>query len=590
MHFQSSNRVHLKQRIPDQTLLDEDVFSALLDVGFRTSICPKPIRPGAGVQCLMDQDGYHLCDVAPTTFALNYLQRLKEQSQFIPGISRLLQNFVTLASSSKSGSDPSYQGPYSNGIPGQGPEGLQTHLWHLLRNGVRNHESSRRLHPLKWSDRVRVSDSMLIFPHVFSRSSHVEPQDEACLQSESGSCEAIGEDDLLDFHLDLDHQANIPWNAIPVVTAAAVKGGDRLPREGLHDGNGVQRVVEIYGFPFEGEAATSPLQHESRKYSKSVSQMSDVSMLLPCERPMKDGRIIGQPQAIGGTSWLTQNVIRMHPLRQQQHQHDEVDLQRSARKRHSLYERPDLGWWSDTSDASDLPLEEEQYRNSHLDDACLISLCPSEKARVHDCLDLQHDPGEERLPASVSPMSTRQTREGSSGSLAEVIGNDHLLWHMWKRRASVAPRGEEDITDMKTLFATDPDMKLFSSRWDLDPSDLSSSSNEDPMLQETTYNQSPRDKANSPMTPNSERRSYFGPPRSPSSSGYVGRSSADPKRRSSLIKRFTWGGRQNTPQAPGLDGSKLDQRAMEVKRRKTMDDYEMMDREASNDDSGDMLF
>jgi hypothetical protein len=161
---------------------------------------------------------------------------------------------------------------------------------------------------------------------------------------------------------------------------------------------------------------------------------------------------------------------------------------------------------------------------------------------------------------------------------------------MWKQRASVAPRGEEDITDMKTLFATDPDMKLFSSRWDLDPSDISSSSNEDPMLQETTYNQSPRDKANSPMTPNSERRSYFGPARSSSASGYVGRSNADPKRRSSLIKRFTWGGRQNTPQAPGLDGSKLDQRTVEVKRRKTMDDYEIMDREATNDDSSDMLF
>ncbi|ETI23706.1 hypothetical protein G647_05511 [Cladophialophora carrionii CBS 160.54] len=589
---QASQQVSSRQRNSKQTLLDKDVFSAFLDAALRCSMCPKPIRLAAGLKCLTGQDSYHLCDLAPTSFALDYVQRLQDQALFIPSISRLLDNFVNTAPSPGSGSDFSRSEPGSGMGGRHSPQGLQAHLWDLLRNRVRNQESARRLRPLKSSEGDRVPNYMLDFPRAFSRTWCVESRDEACRQSESAPCEATGEGGLFGLRLDLDYQADGSWKAIPVVTAKALNEADRRPSEGCRNRSDGPSMTGFCGYPVEERAGAGSPQHESRKYSKSVSPMSDVSMLLPCERPMKDGGIVGHPQAIGGSSWLTQNVIRMHPLRQQQHRHDELHEQTSARNRHSLYEGSDSEWWSDTSDASDLPLEEScgRYTKSHLDNARIFSLCSSETESVHDYLDLRYDSGEKQLIGCRPSMSTRQSREGSSGSLAEVIGNDHLLWHMWKRRASVAPRGEEDITDMKTLFATDPDMKLFNSRWDLDPSDISSSSNEDPMLQEATYNVSPRDKANSPLTPNSERRPYFATTRPPSSSGYVGRSAADPKRRSSLIKRFTWGGRQHTPQAPGLDGSKLEQRTMEVKRRKTLDDYEMMDKEASNDDSSDMLF
>ncbi|EXJ62432.1 hypothetical protein A1O7_02867 [Cladophialophora yegresii CBS 114405] len=590
---QASQQVRLRQRNAQQTLLDKDVFSAFLDAGLRCSMCPKPIRLATGLKCLIGQDSYYLCDLAPATFALNYVRRLQEQALLIPGISRLLETFINAAPSSKPGCDSGRLGPDGNRGERKSQQGLQTHLWDLLRNGVRNQDSARRLSPMKSSEGVRLPNSMLGLPHAFSPSWHIGSRDEAFLQSDDfGSCRATSEDDLFGLRLDLDCPAIVSCNTVPVLMAKALNDGERRPSDRCRDESGGPIMAEIYGCPFEGQAGPGSPQHESRKYSKSVSPMSDVSMLLPCERPIKDGRIVGHPQAIGGSSWLTQNVIRMHPLRQQQHQHDELGQQASARKRHSLYEGPNLEWWSDTSDASDLPLEDsyEQYTNLHLDNPCISSFCASETERVHDHLELQSDSEDDQLIVSTSSMSRPQSRESSSCSLAEVIGNDHLLWHIWKRRASVAPRGEEDISDMKTLFATDPDMKLFSSRWDLDPSDISSGSNEDPMLQETVYNRSPRDKANSPMTPNSERRSYFAITRSPSSSGHVGRSTADPKRRSSLIKRFTWGGRQSSPQAAALEAPKLEQRTIEVKRRKTLDDYEMMDKEASNDDSSDMLF
>lgn len=39
-----------------------------------------------------------------------------------------------------------------------------------------------------------------------------------------------------------------------------------------------------------------------------------------------------------------------------------------------------------------------------------------------------------------------------------------------------------------------------------------------------------------------------------------------------------------------LDVTKLNDRTMEVKRRKTLDDYEVMNNESLDDDSNDMLF
>ncbi|OAP61361.1 hypothetical protein AYL99_03564 [Fonsecaea erecta] len=462
-------------------------------------------------------------------------------------------------------------------------------------NGLRCYESARRLRPLRFPNNKPPDPILDLFHDV---NTGVDDRKASELDSDPDSDDqAINQNVDSDIWVKLDGQANICGSYADPVTTQGINGGHSGATLPLHDvelTGGGHRLDEPYDCPIETTTGARWPLNENRKYSNSGSWRSDESMLLGCEEPMSERRIIRHPGAIGGPSWLTQNVIRMHPLRQQRHGIQQVDQQNSPWERDSLYERTGLGWWSDTSDASELLLEDcrDHYTKAQLADFCSSPLSSSEDCRVRDCLDLPYDSSQGDLFAGRTiPMSTSQSEAQSNGSLAEVLGNDHLLWHMWKRRASVAPRGEEDITEMKTLYATDPDMKLFSSRWDLDPSDISSGSNEDPMLQDPMESRpSPRDKAHSPMTPTSERRSYFTPTRSSSSSTYVGRSSADPKRRSSLIKRFTWGGRHNTAEATSLDVGKLEQRTMEVKRRKTMDDYDMMDREASNDDSSDMLF
>ncbi|KIX96721.1 uncharacterized protein Z520_07440 [Fonsecaea multimorphosa CBS 102226] len=568
--------------------LHEHVLFALLDAGVRGSICSKPVRLSAGVKCLTDENVIRLCDLAPTIFIPSYIPKFEDQARFIPTISKCLETFLgfsePVASEQFEGSVDLGLGSCDGAKNSAGT--LQKDLWFTIMNNLRYHESARKLQALRVPN--KPPDSILDLFYHLPRQSEIEAREACGSWSEQDS----GDQDF-DLCLKFDGQANICGSHVDRVSTRGVNGATRQ----LHDvelTGGGHRLGETYDCPIETKTAARRPPHENRKYSNSRSGTSDASMLLGGEEPMNEGRIIRQPSAIGGPSWLTQNVIRMHPLRQQRHGNHEVDHQNGPWQRDSLYERPGLGWWSDTSDASELPLEDcrDHYTKPQLADFCSSPLSFSDDGRVREYLDLQYDSNQEDLVGGrTTPMSTSQSVEQSNGSLAEVLGNDHLLWHMWKRRASVAPRGEEDVTDMKTLYATDPDMKLFSSRWDLDPSDSSSGSNEDPMLQDAMDSRpSPRDKAHSPMTPNSERRSYFTPTRSSSSSTYVGRSGADPKRKSSLIKRFTWGGRHNGPEAPALDVGKLEQRTIEVKRRKTLDDYDMMDREASNDDSSDMLF
>lgn len=600
---QSRNRAHTTQCKSGPIPLDEDAFWALFDAGFRSCICSKPLHLATGIKHFEHGDTIKLCDLAPATFTPKYVQRLQEQAQYISGISRQLLDVMPLAQAVSSrfpidGSHPARHDMLDT--DGKASQEIQEYLWKTLANGLTTSCSARRLPALKHPGKPKTAETMLDFSDFLQHSSH---QDNGAGQELESSSDRnlIGgtqsEDDLLDFWLNLDDQADISCNnTVSTVAPNGISGTSRKIQANSHDVEAERHednMSVFCGCLFEEVQDAAPPQYESRKYSNSLSQMSDVSMLFAHEAPIKYSRIIGQAQAIGGSGWLTQNVIRMHPLRQQHQRNDGVG-QGSTEIRDDLYEKPELTRWSETSDASEEPLEDYQQpvTKAHLDDTYSSLLSSTEEDRA-DGIEISSDYFEEEILSGcrTTSMSIRQDQENSNSSLAEVIGNDHLLWHMWQRRASVAPRGEADVIDMNALFAKDPDMKLFNSRWDLDPSDLSSSSNEDPMLQETGYDQSPRNKATSPMTPNSERRSYFTPPRSASSSsGYVGRSSVDQSRRSSLIKRFTWGGRRPAHQAQTLDVSKLEQRTIEVKKRKTLNDYESMEREASNDDSSDMLF
>ena len=598
---ESSYRLTSQQAHPKDIFLEEDTLRTLIDAGLRNSICSRPVRLAAGIKCLHDRNNCRLSDLAPAIFVPNYFHALAEQAKLIPGISKCLTNF--LKSAQATDSEHLQWDPESRSKVIKDSNNMQTHLWNTLKNGTSFYKSARRIRPLRKSGTALETDPILDSSHILSVPYHTYP----ALDSDNASNDkSTSDEDLFVLCIDLETQANVCEEGLLKATFKDISCGYSLASESLDDIGAEaaeQRRDKIHNRPLEEREGGDPLQHKSRKCSLfngfgaaprlPMSHSSDVSMLLAYEGPIEVSRGLGQSRVIGGSRSLTQKVTRMHPLRQQQHESNDADQQNSAKRGDNIYEGPDLSWWSDASDAVEAPVEcfLDNDTKAHLNDFYLPSRPSSETEEIHQYLDHRHcSKFEDYTRCSTASMSSRQNREDSNGSLAEVIGNDHLLWHMWQRQASVAPRGQEDVTDMKNLFVADPDMNLFSSRRDLDRSDVSSGSNEDPMLDDTRYTTSPRDISSPPISPSSERRSYFTPRRPSSSSGYVGRSSADPSRRPSLIKRFTWGERHSTPQAPSDDVLKRDQRTVEVKRRRTLEDYEAMDREVSTDDSNDMLF
>lgn len=589
----SIDGTHLKAKPRKAVLLDTPDFIALLDVAFRSSISTKPMRVSAGIKCLSGQDTPRLCVVAPASFARDYTKRLEEQATFVPGISKWLSAFL-----SRSPECSSY-GPGSENI--SNPTKLQSHLWMTAANGVRNHEHDRKLKPLQFSQAKGSSRVLDDANTDMTLQTQRTPSDRINHCHETSSYSYIEDDNLFDIGLDVTGQANVSSGDIPYVTLssnnanASASGFYDAPSSDF-DEPGIADVGLECDIINEAPASPVGTPDQNRSCTTSPSPANNVSMILCLEEPREQHTTSGKPVTIGGPSWLTQNVIRLHPLRQHDQQLYLVDQTDHCRKGCGLYHGPDVGWSESHANGEFRGKGESEpsYTTSKLARTNTSFVNLSEQELLLDSHDAEYD-ASETVILEDWPMTMPTELKGSSSStsLADVIGNDHLLWHMWKRRASVAPRGEEDILDMRTMYETDPDMKLLGGGWDLDLSDISSGSNEDPMLQHDVASQpTPRQKHDQASVPTSEKRPYFPAMRSSSSSSYVGRSTSEPKpqRRGSIMKRFSWGGRQYTSDPPGLEMTTMNERTMEVKRRKTLNDYEMMDREIMDDDSSDMLF
>ncbi|KAI1611989.1 hypothetical protein EDD36DRAFT_465837 [Exophiala viscosa] len=577
----SKDSVYPKQKPPGLSSLDEETFMALLDIGIRSSIVSRPTKVAAGLKCLEEANVTRLSDISPSTFTSRYTQRFREQSSLIPSVFKWLGTFS--ARSPPTGDDNTGNDVYRRTLD------IHRGLFMTVANGVRDLEGARKLRPL-WSSK-QLGNTRRVLETATTTLLEGTSEREDFFTNKAPS------NDLFDLALDVNTQANYCVGYMPTVTSQRINdfgSATELRASGVYY-NG-QDPVDVTGIFHETDKlAESPPLLPS--YAGSPSQRSDVSMIMALDEPMEEGCTIQRENIIGGRGWLTQNVIRMHPLRQHEQAPvlgDQVD---HCRKRHDFLLDLEAGWSRDAligllleeeSDSAGLGTNGSPARSttSLLDLGQPNVLQPSQSIFCNS--DREDFPDD--WPAF---MSSNLQESPSNTSLADVLGTDHLLWHMWKRRASVVPRGEEDMLEMKIMYERDPDMKLFGDGWDLDPSDISSSSNEDPIIQQTAGNHSlPRERLPTPILPTSDRRSYCPPTRSSSSSSHVGRSDASPKpqRRGSIMKRFSWGGRQHSSDTAKLDMTSLGARAMEVKKRKTLDDYEMMDRESLNDDSNDMLF
>ncbi|KAK4945612.1 hypothetical protein LTR10_015231 [Elasticomyces elasticus] len=580
-HENSNDIDYLKQTPPSSSSLGEETLMALLDIGIRSSIVSRPTRVAAGVKCLNDTTVTRLSNICPSSFTQRYTQRFREQSSLLPTISKWLGTFSARSA-------PISPDRERNHVQGRSLA-FENDLWMTVVNGVRDPEGARRLHPLWSSKKSNISRRV---PETV-KTTLVED----ILMKEGCFTDKAPDADLFGLALDVNTQADYCARHMPTVTSQCINdfGSARLSKDSDVDNNG-QRSVDITALSQEPDnSAGSPPQLPG--CAGRLSQTSDVSMIMAMDEPIEGGCSIEPADIIGGRTWLTQNVIRMHPLRQHEPEPNLGDQVDDRRKKHDFPLDLEAGWSGGALNG--LLLEEESDNagfctngSPSRSDTSLLDL--REPHLLQTSRGIAQNPGrEDFLEDWPAFMSSNLHESPSNTSLADVLGTDHLLWHMWKRRASVAPRGEEDMLEMKIMYERDPDMKLFGSGWELDPSDISSSSNEDPMLQPLADNRSlPRERLTTPTSPTSDRRSYVIPTRSSSSSSYVGQSDSSPKpqRRGSIMKRFSWGGRQHSSDIAKLDVTNLGGRTMEVKKRKTLDDYEMMDRETLNDDSNDMLF
>jgi len=589
--------------------VSEETFVRLIDAGLRRCICPDAMNLSTGIGALQESQELPLCKFAPNIFNRGYSRRFEEQAVFITGMANIFAPFWSVSrpnlakATSLINNDSRYEDTYDCRVRAQ--DSLLKNIWTALAKGIQNDKSERRLSPLWFARSLpgggplgeqQSVDSFMEIQTIdtpynwesFARDQQmmfdgeIPPTDEnSSLSEHQGTCEHFNQSPI--------SGVTSLWNyEVEDATASCYHQASCWSEE----------PGELVIDKFDEVGISIGRTEEKRHQQHSSASGSDVSMLTAAVREaprISQGALaMESPGVIGNKSLLTQNVIRMHPLRKQERgeyiTHSDFCEERGA----GVYDSTVLQWVDKISgeqlfapnepfDCSSSPDTSSELNSSKaITDDALISIFQD---AIYDCteedniLDLEFP----------MPLSMTESENLNNSSLSDVLGNDHLLWHMWKRRGSVAPRGGQDVEDMRTLYESDPDMKLFGRGWGLDTSDLSSSSNQDPMLQERP---SRSRKTSSPASPMSERRSYFGPTRSSSSSSSAGQAIPDPKlqRRGSIMKRFSWGGRQHATELTGLEMSNLSGRDFEVKRRRTMDDYATMEKESNGDDSNEMLF
>lgn len=589
-----------KQERQKTSLLDGTVLMSLLDAGFRSSIAARPTRLAAGIGCTTEQGMLRLCDVVPSIFNPNHTQKFEEQAKFIPGISRFLTTFIPFSRPHTPDAHTALEQAPSQRRDTDGEEEATTHierkLWLTVAKGVQNDEQARRLRPL-WSFRRATENGHYADAEMGFRDEDLLGETPDFALHRRPDHEHSREENFFDSATDFEKQADTFACDIPTAidngdshrhSAAAMETCDvdlRLARSRPSDINDLSC-----------DAGGSIDSHNRfRDGTRSPSQLSDVSMLMTPEAPLEGAAIISQPDVIGRHGWLTQNVIRMHPLRQ--HEQAVSLAHRSALDvgGYSLYERADLGWSEESVSSAGLlesQLLEPQDRTSLQAGTCssAVDLCEQysipQPAHSQDSLVGSNDC--ERTPIL---MPAQQNPSYSTTSWEDVLGNDRLRWHTWKRRRSMASSGEDDILEMRAKYGTVTDVKFFDGGWNFDSSDISPGSNENPMLQERAEDESPRKKHTQPAPIPLEKQSYVSPTRSTTSSSASQQGSQSRfHRQGSILRRFAWGGRGKTGEVAEFDMTDFGGRTMEVKRRKTLEDYEMMEMEAKIDDSSEMLF
>ena len=628
--MEEKNRTHESRS--NYMILGEDTLVGLIDACFRGCIATKPTRFDRGIYIQGNWCGPSLCDIAPNVFNPGYAQKFEARVYLISVIAHFLSRSHlrrrsatgngVLAPSSVSTHQAMISSVISRGnINSVSYDMIRRHLWLTLANSLRECTAARKLRPL-WS--LPAKDDNRSEWEFCDLAKGVEREfcdlalNYGISSQQTGVANGISTGQDMDIDMDIsaiapgtEAQGCTRLGTMSDCTLRQYSNSLDLMASVFHDsdGNGIVQEGASVACPRTGISPLGP--RETRPRGEAYRKDRDVSRLIMPDHDRNDD--IGERSAntmldlIGGTAWLTHGATRLRPL---------IHLNHGMQACQETVAE-------DGYEGSGAPINMPHALNAAVGDQCYVDVpnhleaeprsqpsCSSFQRLTDPDIDvasgitdssvisaiqdtIYHDDSAEddyTLGELHTMATSQQERERESrASLADLLGNEHLLWKMFQRRGSVAPQGEEDMDDMKRLYESDPDMKLFGPGWNLSPSDVSSSSNEDPMLQDIGPRQTPN-APSKPPTPSTERRSYVGNVR-PTSSSSMGKQNTDPKyqRRSSLIKRFQWGGRKPTTELGDVEENKTP-REPEIKRRRTLDDYDTMSLDDTSDESNEMLF
>lgn len=569
----------------DQPTPSSEVIIALTDSIFRNLIVTNPVRSLSGLK-VESTDPRRLSDVAPLLFAPMYARQLASRQPLLPTITKFLTSFSCKSTCFEMGRlrqrilKSENEDNAAVGTVGwtKMNDVLKANLWMTLANGLRDKEAARRLRPLE--------------PRATDTSVGLGKHDIDCTFSESSTFADGNQDNLISFILDLapqDHEVveedsdfdfkmneenflldlydsclNKSFCEYPLKPQSATQNSESSEKSRLSD-------VEIPQSGSVPESLTCVLSNRwvlNEEFTPTTCPVSSLEALtndegheiescigeiLPNETPRS------RPLShIWQEELLTEPYIRALP--------DHTAIGHLTCDRSNS---PSL-IFEDFEDGT--RIETPLGGLSAIDPEAIETATASESVWVAD-----------KQPQRVSKDSIMPTDEkGNRSSLSDVLGGDHLLWHMWKRRSSVAPR-EEDPLEMHSLFASDPDMKLLgTTKFDED-----NLREDEEMLDEEVSTGG----SNSPTTSPIAQQTFFMNPFIQYSDKVAPRPAASPSagltssprrtlsRGASFMKRLSLSrpssSAGSTTEMQIEDLIRSPGREMEVKRRKTLDDYEM---------------
>ena len=610
-HYDQISSSAISQYLSKQRPIHDTAVLAVVDAAIRSAICVRPMRIPPSIACYSTIDNPHsLCDLAPALFEPGFARAVDERAYLVPTMARCLSSFLLQA---KHGQRPSTANATRslNTERETVREQIRKDLWITMTTGLHDGPKARKLKPLRPS-KQRISRAASIEePKLFESRSLLEDYATGGLDEDLEELirSDVHDDELEDSFLLDAYSSDLEADTCMLTQADMLSVSSQ--HAGLHDcsGAGIEAKIDDYmlktldsllvdGVPdFFVDCTKDANSAHGQVEAFDEELMSNSSVLTFTGKPNfaveRANHVLCEHDVvslIGPSPGLIQKDIRClrSPI---------------IAKRSSIHDNePDRikGFGPENPTYSLLYRAESSTEKTTVLSSTSDALSPLSSTRFSDKEPLIVPASNNTSSLSVdtagrSRSAGMMVANSSTQATSELSGTDQLPWHIWKRQ-SVCPSSEEQMLDMRTIYKSYPDMRLLG-RSKLSPIQTAF---EGDMLEDFRFARACDNLQISPRT---------GKPKTPGDVGVRAKKPFSFKRRSTssslsslsrspekhplgqaLLKRLSSGKTSDDRDMLEFDTADHGSRTMEVKRRKTLQDYEMTDRMSEETECDDMLF